>query len=202
MARRLRYGDGAVDAGGARRGRLRRHSHGAPHGGLRDGAEIIAAHRRRPQRDSRHARPCVQARGAGAGTPCARPPDPGRREGRGLLSVMALVFWISVGLIAYVYAGYPLLLHCRVRIADWRSNRGFRTPQSAMRHPQDGVSIVIAARNEAARLPARLDNLLSLGFPSAQRQIIVVSDGSTDNTLEVLARYRRSVDVVSVPAGG
>ena len=35
-----------------------------------------------------------------------------------------------------------------------------------------------------------------------QRQIIVVSDGSTDDTLEVLARYRRFVDVVAVPAGG
>ena len=51
-------------------------------------------------------------------------------------------------------------------------------------------------------LRARLDNLLSLSFPSSQRQIIVVSDGSSDNTLEVLARYRGFVDVIPVPAGG
>ena len=39
-------------------------------------------------------------------------------------------------------------------------------------------------------MPARLDNLLSLDYPAAQRQIIVVSDGSTDDTLDVLARYQ------------
>jgi poly-beta-1,6-N-acetyl-D-glucosamine synthase len=136
---------------------------------------------------------------------------------------MALVFWISVAMIAYVYVGYPAMLYCGVWIAD----RGFRNPQnnpqsairtpqsairppqseignpqSAIRNPQCGVSIVIAARNEGSRLAARIDNLLSLDYPAAQRQIIVVSDGSTDDTLDVLARYRRFVDVVTVAPGG
>ena len=116
---------------------------------------------------------------------------------------MALVFWISVALIAYVYVGYPAMLYCRSRM-----NRTVHesTIQSAIRNPQSaiggGVSIVIAARNEGSRLARRLDNLLSLSFPSSQRQIIVVSDGSSDNTLEVLARYRGFVDVIPVPAGG
>jgi len=75
-------------------------------------------------------------------------------------------------------------------------------PQSAIRDPHDELSIVIAARNEAARLPARLDNLLSLDYPADRRQIIVVSDGSTDATLDVLARYQPLVDVVALPPGG
>ena len=112
---------------------------------------------------------------------------------------MTLLFWLSVGAVAYVYAGYPLLLRvwARVRpkplrIADWGLRNdcglvGSEDPQSAIRNPHDALSIVIAARNEAARLPARLDNLLSLDYPSDRRQIIVVSDGSTDATLEVLA---------------
>jgi len=108
---------------------------------------------------------------------------------------MEWVFWISVALIAYVYAGYPLILYCGSKI-------GLRKPQAALTAPKGGLSIVIAARNEASRLAARLDNLLSLRFPSTQRQIIVVSDGSTDETLDVLARYRRFVEVVQVPAGG
>jgi biofilm PGA synthesis N-glycosyltransferase PgaC len=123
---------------------------------------------------------------------------------------MALVFWISVALIIYVYAGYPAMLYCGSWIADRGLDWGFlnprsnpqSNPQSAIRNPQCGVSIVIAARNEASRLPARLDNLLSLDYPAAQRQIIVVSDGSTDDTLGVLARYRRLVDVLAVPPGG
>ena len=61
---------------------------------------------------------------------------------------------------------------------------------------------MIAARNEASRLAGRVDNLLQLEYPASRRQIIVVSDGSTDNTLSVLHRYRGLVDVVAVKAGG
>ena len=114
---------------------------------------------------------------------------------------MALVFWLSVAGVAYVYAGYPALLllwarlrprpvYCGSRIADC----GFKA--------DCGVSIIIAARNEGSRLAARIDNLLSLDYSAKRRQIIVVSDGSTDDTLDVLARYRGFVDVVAVPPGG
>jgi poly-beta-1,6-N-acetyl-D-glucosamine synthase len=78
-------------------------------------------------------------------------------------------------------------------------------PQSAIRNPQcqsPTISIVLAARNEAARLPARIDNLLALDYPAGLRQIIVVSDGSTDDTLRVLARYRGVVEGIDAPAGG
>ena len=107
-----------------------------------------------------------------------------------------VVFWLSVAVIAYVYAGYPLLLkvYCGLRHAA--------NPQSAIRNPQFGVSIVMAARNEGARLAARLDNLLSLDYPAECREIIVVSDGSTDDTMAVLAPYSGDVVAVAVPPGG
>jgi biofilm PGA synthesis N-glycosyltransferase PgaC len=131
---------------------------------------------------------------------------------------MALVFWLSVAAVAYVYVGYPALLHLWARLRpkplriadcglrnDCGSAESAINPQSAVRDPQSAVrdvSIVIAARNEGARLPARIDNLLNLDYPASRRQIIIVSDGSTDDTLDVLARYRRSVDAVAVPPGG
>src|SRR5438270_11556121 len=95
-----------------------------------------------------------------------------------------LLFWLSALTIAYVYVGYPLLL------VVWAKLR----PAAAVRRGDpDGhcpaTSIVIAARNEAARLPARIENLLALDYPADRRQIIVVSDGSTDGTLDVLARF-------------
>jgi cellulose synthase/poly-beta-1,6-N-acetylglucosamine synthase-like glycosyltransferase len=108
---------------------------------------------------------------------------------------MALVFWLSMAAVAYVYVGYPALLHLWARVRPKPIDRGLRIADC-------GVSIVIAARNEAARLPARIDNLLTLDYPAGLRQIIVVSDGSTDETLDVLARYRRLVDVVALPPGG
>jgi len=131
---------------------------------------------------------------------------------------MTLVFWLSIAVIVYVYVGYPALLHV------WATFRALRpaeestpessinpqspihqspiTPQSAIRTPQCDVSIVIAAHNEASRLTARIDNLLAQDYVAGRRQIIVVSDGSTDDTLDVLSRYAGVVDVVTVPRGG
>ena len=48
------------------------------------------------------------------------------------------------------------------------------------------------------RLAARLDNLRALDYPPARRQIIVVSDGSTDDTAAVVAGYRPFVELVEV----
>jgi poly-beta-1,6-N-acetyl-D-glucosamine synthase len=113
---------------------------------------------------------------------------------------MTWVFWLSVAVVAYVYAGYPLLLRVWAAIRH-RSDSPVR-PISLTDRPDWGVSVVIAARNEGARLAARIDNLLALDYPADKRQIIVVSDGSTDDTMEVLARYPHDVIAVSVPPGG
>ena len=112
---------------------------------------------------------------------------------------MALVFWLSVAVVTYVYIGYPVLLRVW---ATLRRQPAIGHAQTSLREPLRGVSIVIAARNEGTRLASRIDNLLGLDYPAAKRQIIVVSDGSTDNTLEVLTPYRPIVEAIAVPSGG
>ena len=112
---------------------------------------------------------------------------------------MALTFWLAIAFVAYVYVGYPVLLRF------WAIKAARRRPAydvAGRQIPLPGVSIVIAAHNEASRLAARLDNLRSLDYPPARRQIIVVSDGSTDETAAVVARYRPYVELVEVPRGG
>ncbi len=110
---------------------------------------------------------------------------------------MRIAFWASVVVVFYVYVGYPALLAAWARLGSRRVAR--RELEEA---ELPGLSIVIAARNEARHLPTRLDNLLACDYPAHLVQIIVVSDGSTDATPEVLAKYAGRVEAIPLPRGG
>jgi poly-beta-1,6-N-acetyl-D-glucosamine synthase len=109
---------------------------------------------------------------------------------------MTALFWISALIVGYVYVGYPCLLAVWARIADRRPRRAPFRPGT-----WPSISIVIAARNEAARLPARVANLLGQHYPGPS-EIVIVSDGSTDSPARALARFGPAVRVIDVPAGG
>lgn len=132
---------------------------------------------------------------------------------------MEAVFWLSVLFIGYVYVGYPLLLAVWTKAATAlgraalpRAERRIlpvnrrqamaSAPRRSDRRQYPGVSIIIAARNEAARLPARIDNLLSSDYPVNRLQIIVASDGSTDATADAIKTFGSAVELVTVPPSG
>lgn len=94
---------------------------------------------------------------------------------------MTFAFWVALGVIAYTYAGYPLIISllARLRARPWRSE-----PIAP------SVSVVMAVHNGAAMLPAQIDHLASLD-PSLVREVIVVSDGSSDGTEQILANLKK-----------
>lgn len=93
---------------------------------------------------------------------------------------MKVLFWLSLAGIGYAYVGYALLLAVLARLR----------PRPVCPGPiQPAVSIVIAARNEAASLPAKLENLRQLAYPKDRLQIVIASDGSTDETADILRAY-------------
>jgi poly-beta-1,6-N-acetyl-D-glucosamine synthase len=108
---------------------------------------------------------------------------------------MEVLFWGSLALILYAYVGYPSALAILARLAP----RPVRKRRFGADAP--GVSIVVAARNEARRLPARIENLLAQSYPGP-KQIIVVSDGSSDGTVDALLPFADRVDVLEIPASG
>jgi poly-beta-1,6-N-acetyl-D-glucosamine synthase len=109
---------------------------------------------------------------------------------------MEILFWTATIVIAYVYAGYPLLLAGWARLAP----RPPRPSPDAIRH-WPALSIIVAAKNEALRLPARVANLLEISY-DGPREIIVVSDGSTDDTAGALAPFGDRIRALAVPSGG
>jgi cellulose synthase/poly-beta-1,6-N-acetylglucosamine synthase-like glycosyltransferase len=94
------------------------------------------------------------------------------------------LFWLCLGLLVYVYVGYPLL--CRLLAAVLRRSID-ETPPADDALPS--VSVVIAAYNEAAQIAATLENKLALDYPRDKLEILVVSDASTDGTDETVTRF-------------
>ena len=91
---------------------------------------------------------------------------------------MKIVFWLSLTGILYTYMGYPaaMWMLARLRPRPWKA-----APIAP------SVSIVLAVHNGIALLPRKIQHLLGLDYPNI-KEIIVVSDGSTDGTAELLVQ--------------
>ena len=99
---------------------------------------------------------------------------------------MKYVFWIAAALIGYSYLGYPAWLWLRSRWSPRPVRRGFVESTAA-----PAVSAVMVVRNEEAVIARKLENLLTLDYPQAKLDVVVVSDGSSDRTPAILADYAR-----------
>src|ERR1051326_3518921 len=91
---------------------------------------------------------------------------------------LKIIFWVSLLGVAYTYVGYPLIVWALARLRP----RPWRTASI-----QPTVSFLMAVRDGAGALPQKLAHLLGTDYPNL-REVIVVSDGSTDNTAELLRR--------------
>ena len=97
---------------------------------------------------------------------------------------MKILFWLSLVLTTYTYFGYAIWLWIYAHLRKRPVLRSTNTPS---------VSIIIAARNEEASLPAKIENLRLLDYPQDQLQIIVASDGSTDQTADILRDHANDI---------
>jgi cellulose synthase/poly-beta-1,6-N-acetylglucosamine synthase-like glycosyltransferase len=93
---------------------------------------------------------------------------------------MEALFLISIIFLIYTYIGYPVLVFLISKIVT----RSCDTDQTF--EPQ--ISIIITVYNGEQYLEKKIDNILSSNYPLDKLNIIIVSDGSTDNTEEILGR--------------
>jgi biofilm PGA synthesis N-glycosyltransferase PgaC len=108
-----------------------------------------------------------------------------------IMEVTGLVFWLSSIFILYVYLGYPLFLFLLAKLYP-------RLPEYPLNMPN--ISLLIAAYNEQDVINAKLENVLALDYPIEKLQIIVVADGSSDNTPDIVRSYmKRGVELSYQP---
>ena len=105
-----------------------------------------------------------------------------------------LVFWMCLLLPVYAWVGYPVLL----TLAALFFPRRRLSPLAPQR-----VSVVIAAHNEERHIVDKLRSVLRQDYQAADLQVVVVSDGSTDATVQ-LARSLGDprVEVLDLPRLG
>lgn len=92
------------------------------------------------------------------------------------------LFWGALGVLWYAYLGYPLSLWLLTLIR--RSSRIEADPSHRPR-----VTVVLAAWNEEDVIAEKIENTLGQSYPPELLDLIVVSDGSTDNTDSIVGRY-------------
>jgi cellulose synthase/poly-beta-1,6-N-acetylglucosamine synthase-like glycosyltransferase len=104
---------------------------------------------------------------------------------------MEFVLVAMLGLVTYIYVGYPMLI--------WILARHFPRPVQAAAY-EPGVAVIIVARNEAALIVRKLETCLALDYPKAKLRILVASDGSDDETNAIVAGYAdRGVTLLAFP---
>lgn len=92
--------------------------------------------------------------------------------------LVSIIFWLSLAGILYTYAGYPLLLAALARCF----------PRPVRKEPVTlSYSVLFAVHNEAARLPIKLKSLLSARGTENLLEILIGSDGSTDDPVAAAA---------------
>jgi cellulose synthase/poly-beta-1,6-N-acetylglucosamine synthase-like glycosyltransferase len=91
--------------------------------------------------------------------------------------IAALIFWIALAGVSYVYIGYPLLLMA------WRALA--RRPVHKQAY-EPTASLVIAMHNEAANVVRKMRNCQELEYPPGKLQVIVSLDAPTDSTFDLL----------------
>ena len=104
------------------------------------------------------------------------------------------IFWGSVAVLAYIYAGFGLL------VVLWGACRRRAVAQCPI---TPRVSLIVAAYNEAAVIERKIRNTFDLDYPRRNVELLVASDGSDDGTETIVLRFEgEGVQLLALPRRG
>jgi len=105
-----------------------------------------------------------------------------------------ILFLAGAGFALYIVAGYPLLLAV---LAWWRPKPVHK------RFTDKTVTVLLAVYNGEKWIRTKLESILRLDYPRLRMQILVISDGSMDQTDSLVKEFgAEGVELLRVPHGG
>ena len=115
-------------------------------------------------------------------------------------TALEIVFWASVGLIAWTQFGYAIAVVGLARLHAPAPTAAVGD-QARTNPPNQSVSLIVAAHDEQAVIAAKLANALALDYPRELLQVIVACDGCTDATAKQASDAGADL-VLELPRGG
>lgn len=95
-----------------------------------------------------------------------------------MTAVVACFAWVVIGLLVVLFARRVLVLAASLL-----------PRRSAQADTSRSIALLVAARSEAAHLPALLAAIARLDYPTRLVQLVLVSDGSSDETAAIMQRW-------------
>lgn len=89
------------------------------------------------------------------------------------------IYWLSLIVLVHTYVLYPAIIALAAKLRPARANT------LVEQETWPSVSIVMSAFNEQNNIQAKLDNCLALDYPRDKLEIIIASDGSSDDTVAI-----------------
>lgn len=109
----------------------------------------------------------------------------------GTVVVAAVISGLKLGSLIYLLGIVLVAFYVCVVVPIAVLQRGRRDSASTVSEPYPTVTVIVPAYNEEGYLEATIESILDAGYPSEKREVIVVDDGSKDETYEEAARYRK-----------
>ena len=105
------------------------------------------------------------------------------------MEILKFCFWFCMALVFYTFLGYGILLYIILKIKKIFSNSKQNDKAGLAEVEMPPMTLMICAWNEADIIVEKMENIRHLNYPKEQLTVMWVTDGSDDNSNDLLQQY-------------
>lgn len=103
----------------------------------------------------------------------------------GIMTFTIYLFWISLAVLFFCYMGYGIFL----LLFNYLRSVFVSKKKNALMKDWPPITLIVTAYNEAPVLEKKIRNTLAIDYPAGQLKIIFVTDGSADDSAQLIRQY-------------